>query len=115
MLNDRDIRIWAEGERLRCNAPAGALTNEIREELLRHKEEILQFLRSASSLVRHQHSIIPLQPRGTRPPVFAFAGHNGDVFCFRALARYLGEDQPLFGLQPPGLERGQKPLARIEE
>jgi thioesterase domain-containing protein len=115
MLTERDIRVWAEGERLRCNAPAGALTCEIREELLRHKEEILQFLRSASSLVRQQHSIIPLQPRGKRPPVFAFGGHNGDVFCFRALARYLGEEQPLFGLQPPGLERGQRPLERIED
>ena len=41
MLTDRDIRVWAEGERLRCNAPAGALTGEIREELLRHRDEIL--------------------------------------------------------------------------
>lgn len=113
-LTDRDIRIWAEGERLRCNAPAGALTNEIREEILRHRKEILKFLRSANSLMQEQRAIIPLQPRGRLPPVFAFGGHNGDVFCFRALARDLGEEQPLFGLQPPGLERGQKPLERIE-
>jgi thioesterase domain-containing protein len=114
-LTNRDIRVWAEGERLRCNAPAGALTNEIREELLRHKNEILEFLHSANSLAQEQRSIVPLQPRGTRPPVFALGGHNGDVFCFRALARYLGEEQPLFGLQPPGLERGEKPLERIED
>ena len=75
----------------------------------------LQFVRSAGSAVRQQRTIVPLQPRGTRPPVFAFGGHNGDVFCFRALSRYLGEDQPLFGLQPPGLDDGQKPLDRIED
>jgi thioesterase domain-containing protein len=114
-LGEHDIRIWADGEGLRCNAPAGALTNELREELKRHKDEILQFLRSAGSLVQQQRAIVPLQPRGAHPPVFAFGGHNGDVFCFRALARHLGEDQPLFGLQPPGLEDGQKPLDRIED
>jgi thioesterase domain-containing protein len=114
-LGEHDIRVWADGERLRCNAPAGALTDELREELKRHKDEILQFLRSAGSLVQQQRAIVPLQPRGAHPPVFAFGGHNGDVFCFRALARHLGEDQPLFGLQPPGLEDGQKPLDRIED
>jgi thioesterase domain-containing protein len=113
-LGEHDIRVSADGERLRCNAPAGALTDELRQELQRHKDEILQFLRSAGSLARQQRAIVPLQPRGTQPPVFAFGGHNGDVFCFRALARHLGEDQPLFGLQPPGLEDGQKPLDRIE-
>jgi thioesterase domain-containing protein len=115
MLGEHDIRVSTDGERLRCNAPEGALTDELRQELQRHKDEILQFLRSAGSLVRQQRAIVPLQPRGTRPPVFAFGGHNGDVFCFRALARYMGEDQPLFGLQPPGLEDGQKPLDRIED
>jgi thioesterase domain-containing protein len=114
-LVERDIRISADGEQLRCNAPAGALTDELREELQRRKDEILQFLRSAGSLVRQQRAIVPLQPHGTHPPVFAFGGHNGDVFCFRALARHLGEDQPLFGLQPPGLEDGQKPLDRVED
>jgi thioesterase domain-containing protein len=114
-LDKHDIRLSADGERLRCNAPAGALTDELREELQRHKDEILQFLRSADSLVRQQRAIVPVQVRGSHPPVFAFGGHNGDVFCFRALARHLGEDQPLFGLQPPGLEDGQKPLDRIKD
>lgn len=43
------------------------------------------------------------------------AGHNGDVFCYRALARHLGEDQPFFGLQPPGLDGQSEPLTRVEE
>jgi thioesterase domain-containing protein len=115
MLGEHDIRVSADGERLRCNAPEGALTDELRQELQRHKDEILLFLRSAGSLVRQQRAIVPLQPSGTQPPVFAFGGHNGDVFCFRALARHLGQDQPIFGLQPPGLEDGQKPLDRIED
>jgi len=47
--------------------------------------------------------------------VFAVGGHNGDVFCYRALARYLGEDQPFFGLEPPGLDGRTEPFTRVED
>ena len=100
---------------MRCSAPMGALTSQLREELRQHKTEIMAFLHSAASLARQQRAIVPLQPHGSRPPAFAFGGHNGDVFCFRALARHLAEDQPLFGLQPPGLDGALEPLTRVEE
>ena len=103
-LRSRDIQVWAEGDQLRCNGPPGALSSELREELRQRKADILKFLDAAASLARQQRAIIPLQPRGARVPVFAVAGHNGDVFCYRALAQHLGEDQPFFGLQPPGLD-----------
>jgi thioesterase domain-containing protein len=113
-LRDRDIRISVDGDRLRCSALPGRLTPELREELRRHKKEIVEFLRSAGSLAQQQRAIVPLQPHGARPPVFAFGGHNGDVFCFRALAQHLGPDQPFFGLQPPGLDGHAEPLRRVE-
>jgi thioesterase domain-containing protein len=115
LLRERDIQVWADGDRLRCNAPAGALTSEFRQNLRQHKVEILKFLRSAEALARQQRAIVPLQPHGTATPVFAVAGHNGDVFCFRALAQHLGNDQPFFGLQPPGLDGAHEPLARVED
>jgi thioesterase domain-containing protein len=114
-LRDRDTQVWADGDQLRCNAPTGTLTPELRDELRQRKSEILSFLQSAGSLARQQRAIVPLQPRGTRPPIFAFGGHNGDVFCFRALAHHLGEDQPFFGLQPPGFDGHGEPLARVED
>ncbi len=114
-LRDRDIQVWAEGDRLRCNAPAGTLSPDLREELRQRKAEILEFLRTAGSLARQQRAIVPLQRSGTRPPIFAFGGHNGDVFCFRALAQHLGEDQPFFGLEPPGLDGVGEPLDRVED
>ena len=58
---------------------------------------------------------MPLEAAGTRTPIFAVAGHNGDVFAYRALAQHLGPDQPFFGLQPPGLEEGSEPLTRVED
>jgi thioesterase domain-containing protein len=114
-LRERDIQISADGERLRCNAPAGALTSELRDELRRRKTEILQFLRSAESLAQQQRAIVPLQSRGTAAPIFAVAGHNGDVFCFRALAQHLGAGQPFYGLQPPGLDGSREPLGCVED
>jgi thioesterase domain-containing protein len=78
------------------------------------KPELLAFLRSAGTLAERQKAIVPLQPAGARPPVFAVAGHNGDVFCYRALAAALGKDQPFFGLQPPGLLPGAEPLEQVE-
>lgn len=114
-LHGRGIRVWADGERLRCNAPAGELTLELREQLSQRKHDILAFLRSAEELTRRERAIVPLQPRGLRTPIFGVAGHNGDVFCYRFLTQYLGEDQPFYGLQPPGLDGTSEPLERIEE
>ena len=114
-LRDRDIQVWAEGEHLRCTAPAGTLTPQLRDELQRRKSEILEFLRSAEALAQRPRAIVPLERRGTRTPVFAVAGHNGDVFCYRALAQHLGDDQPFFGLEPPGPDGRSEPLTRVED
>jgi thioesterase domain-containing protein len=114
-LRSRDIEIWADGDRLRCTAPAGVLTPELRQELQQRKGEILAFLRSGEALARQPRAIVPLEPRGTRIPIFGVAGHNGDVFCYRALAQHLGEDQPFFGLEPPGLDGRSEPLTRVED
>jgi len=60
-------------------------------------------------------AIVPLQPHGEHTPVFAVGGHNGDVFCYRVFARHLGDDQPLYGLEPPGLDGQSEPLTRVED
>ena len=118
-LRRRDIQLRAEGSELRCSAPAGALTPELRQLLREHKSDLLALLSSAQAVAHQQRAIVPLQPmirtEGTRTPIFAVPGHNGDVFCYRALARALGEDQPFYGLQPPGLDGESEPLTRIED
>jgi len=114
-LRRRDIEIRLDGERLRCNAPAGTLVPELRAQLQSRKGEIVAFLRAAATLRRQQRAIVPLQPHGSRSAVFAVPGHNGDVFCYRAFAHCLGSDQPFFGLQPPGLDKESRPLASVEE
>lgn len=114
-LHSRDIQVWLEGDQLKCNAPAGVLTPDLRDVLRQRKRDMIEFLRSAASFARQQRAVVPLQQRGNYAPVFAVPGHNGDVFLYRALAQHLGNDQPFFGLQLPGLEDGSEPLTSVED
>lgn len=44
--------------------------------------------------------IAPIQPRGTKTPVFLLPGGGGlSVMAFREVSRQLGPDQPVFGLE----------------
>jgi thioesterase domain-containing protein len=113
-LRRHDIRVWVEGETLRCNAPAGALTEELREQLRQRKRDIVSFLHMAQASSARSDAIFPLQRNGSRPPVFGVPG-AGDIFCFRPLAQALGADQPFFGLQAPGLDGRGEPLERVED
>lgn len=113
-LRHRDIELWIEGEQLRCKAPAGSLDAALRAELQRRKGDIVRFLNTAQNVAAQSSAIVPLQASGTLPPVFAVPGHSGDVFCFRALAQHLGDAQPFFGLQPPGLDGTGAPLTSVE-
>jgi len=114
-LRRREVQVWAVGGELRCSAPAGVLTPELRDELRSRKSEILEFLASAQALAGQERAIVPLQANGRRAAVFGVPGHNGDVFCYRALAQSLGDDQPFFGLQPPGVDGQFEPLTRVED
>jgi thioesterase domain-containing protein len=90
------------------------MTPELRDRFRQCRNDIVKFLHSAEALARQQRAIVPLQPRGTRAPVFAVAGHNGDVFCYRVLVKYLGDEQPFYGLYPPGLDGQSEPLPSVE-
>jgi thioesterase domain-containing protein len=45
--------------------------------------------------------LVPLQPNGTRPPLFCVHGGGGGVLTYTRVAEHLGPDQPLWGLQAP--------------
>ena len=49
-LRARDIHLWAEGDQVKVNAPAGAMTPELREQLGQRKKEIQEFLFAPSEL-----------------------------------------------------------------
>jgi amino acid adenylation domain-containing protein len=50
--------------------------------------------------------LVSIQAKGSQPPFFCIHPAGGIVYCFRELARQLGEDRPFYGVQSPGLEEG---------
>ncbi len=60
-------------------------------------------------------SLVTIQPAGSRPPLFCMHPHGGNVLIYRDLSRYLGSDQPFYGLQSQGLDGRCPPLTRIED
>ncbi|MDX6271914.1 MAG: hypothetical protein QOD28_3137, partial [Acidobacteriota bacterium] len=47
--------------------------------------------------------LVPLQPQGSRRPLFFVHVGSGQVLCYLELARQLGTDQPFYGLQDTSL------------
>jgi len=61
--------------------------------------------------------LVPVQPRGSRPPIFFVAGYqNPDdtLLSLSQLIHRLGMDQPLFGLRPRWIE-GNEGYATVDE
>jgi surfactin family lipopeptide synthetase A len=59
-------------------------------------------------------SLVAIQASGSKPPFFCVHGAGGTVIRFRDLARYLGPDQPVYGLQAPALN-GKHLCPRVED
>lgn len=64
-----------------------------------------------TAIVKSFSTVVPIQPRGSRPPVFCVAGPGGTPMNLRPLALALGDDQPFYGLQMRGVD-GQYPPHR---
>ena len=59
--------------------------------------------------------LVAINKVGNLPPFFCVHPVGGNVLCYAQLARYLGDNQPFYGLQSPGLFGESEPLTRIED
>lgn len=59
--------------------------------------------------------IVPVQPKGTDLPLFVISGLGGNVIKFHSMAFHLGEDQPVYGLLPRGLDGRAPYFTRVED
>ena len=77
-------------------------------------EAMARALASGENAVRPP--LVPLQTFGERPPLFLAHPAGGHVVCYRRLAVLLAPDQPVYGLQPRGLEDGgREPIDSLEK
>ena len=71
-LRNLDINIFVEGSRLRCNAPEGIITAELRAEISQKKAEIISFLQAANRTSNFTPApIVPIERTGNIPLSFA--------------------------------------------
>ncbi len=60
-------------------------------------------------------SLVAVQPGGSKPPLFLVPPGSGTVLRFADLARHLGPDQPVYGLEPLGHDDRDQPMNRVED
>ncbi|MEG3936130.1 amino acid adenylation domain-containing protein [Microcoleus sp. B13-B4] len=77
-------------------------------------EELANILRQKGWSVPWQ-TLVAIQPGGSKPPLFCIHPVGGNVLCYRDLAHYLGQEQPVYGLQAVGLDGKQAPYKRVED
>jgi hypothetical protein len=59
--------------------------------------------------------LVPLQTRGAKPPIFCFHPAGATTRCYRSLARFLGADQPAYGVQPLPERGPDEPAPSLQE
>jgi len=59
--------------------------------------------------------LVPLRATGSRPPFFCIHQLGGLALGYNELAKHLGDDQPVYGVQSAGLYGERVPLTTIEE
>ncbi|MGR9074257.1 MAG: TubC N-terminal docking domain-related protein, partial [Gammaproteobacteria bacterium] len=71
-LGKLDIKLWMEGEKLRCNAPNQVMTPELKTELSARKAEIIDFLKKTETGLKtsiptvSRNQILPLSYNQSR-------------------------------------------------
>ncbi|AQZ61912.1 Non-ribosomal peptide synthetase modules and related proteins [[Actinomadura] parvosata subsp. kistnae] len=75
----------------------------LRLRLRREREQALARQAQAAPDGRPGSPLVPLQPAGTRPPLFLVHAAGGSVAPYVPLAPLLGDDQPVYALEDPGL------------
>ncbi len=78
-------------------------------------EALALAIQPKSEAPTHRFSLVPIQPQGSRAPLFCVHGGPGNVLFYRDLARHLGTDYPFYGLQSRGLDGKGSYLTCVED
>lgn len=73
----------------------------------------------AKKLVSDEESewkvLVPIKTTGTKDPIFLIHGGGLNVILFKAISKYLDQEQPVYGLQAQGLNGPTQLLYTMEE
>lgn len=77
-------------------------------------EKLSEILRD-SGWKANWSSLVPIHENGSKIPLFLIHGAGGNVLLYRDLSRYLGSDQPVYGLQARGLDGREEIVTNVEQ
>ena len=77
-------------------------------------EELAKVVNEQSGTSRWS-PLVPIQPLGTKPRFFCVHAIGGNVNNYYLLARYLGSEQPFFGLQAPPLHEVSEEDTQVDK
>lgn len=60
-------------------------------------------------------SLVPVRAGGSRPPLYIVHGDGLNVMVFNSIPKYMDPEQPVYGLQPKGLNGIENPDESMEE
>ncbi|MCH6198673.1 amino acid adenylation domain-containing protein [Aquiflexum sp. LQ15W] len=61
------------------------------------------------------NSLVAIKPSGSKPPLYIVHGVGSAVSIYYSLAKYIEDDQPIYGFQPKGLDGKEVPNSSLEE
>ncbi|HJS23730.1 MAG TPA: alpha/beta fold hydrolase, partial [Pyrinomonadaceae bacterium] len=73
-----------------------------------------------ATLLREQtesqfQSLVQIHPGTDRAPLFFAHPSGGNILCYAEMARHMGADRPIYGLQAQGLDKERKPHTTVKE
>lgn len=78
-------------------------------------QQLAAFLETKEGLQKEWRSLVPIQPKGVKPPIYMVHGAGLNVMPFHALAKFFDGDQPIFGLQSKGMDGALTYYESVEE
>ena len=77
--------------------------------------ELIRQQQAAAGTSTTWSNCVPMQTRGIQTPLYVLPGALGSVLYLQPLAAALGQQQPVFALQTPGLQSGETPPTTLED
>src|SRR5690606_25239110 len=60
------------------------------------------------------NSLVPIKPEGKKHPLYIIHGAGSNILSFYDIAKHTDPEQPVYGLQPKGLDGKEEPLTSVE-
>lgn len=81
--------------------------------------QLAALVRGSRTLVRTKtktrSALVPIQPKGSKTPLFLAHALGSSVLFYSTLAKYVGSDQPVYGVQSWFAERSRTPRESLED